>query len=320
MARNIRDRRDPNNLVIHVTNQVWEGLPFVPNLTVNSIILGVLAKAQTDYRMGISVFLFMGNHYHMILYGSGNNVSGFMNYVDGEIAKRFKRLFPNRWGPKFWRGRYKEQHLATSDDVINKITYIFCNPLRAGLVGKIAEYPGVNSFNTLNNLDFSSSKLYMFTYPRYFRELRRNYLSKREDIELAKELMSKSCGFYELKAELFGWTRCFKSEVIKREAVSAIKEGIKISEQEATARGVIGAKRLITQRFDKPHRPLRGGRTPFIECNNRLLRKQLIDSYRLFQQMCRNAWQAVKNGFIANWPRGAFVPSRRWVNLKPMPV
>ena len=43
-----------------------------------------------------------------------------MNYVDGEIAKRMMRLFPDRWGPKFWSGRFKEQLLSTVDAALNK--------------------------------------------------------------------------------------------------------------------------------------------------------------------------------------------------------
>ena len=85
MPQNRRDRRDPNNRVVHVTNRAWEGLPFVPNRTIERMIKGVLARAQNKYRVTICVSLFMTNHYHMILAGDANRVSAFVNYLDIEI-------------------------------------------------------------------------------------------------------------------------------------------------------------------------------------------------------------------------------------------
>ena len=106
MSRNNRDRTNPNIRVVHITNRCWHGLPFVPNRTLRRAINAVLAKAQVEYGIEITCYLFMGNHYHMILAGNATRVSAFCNYVDGEIAKRMVRLFPGRWGPKFWAGRF----------------------------------------------------------------------------------------------------------------------------------------------------------------------------------------------------------------------
>jgi len=106
------------------------------------------------------------------------------------------------------------------------------------------------------------------------------------------------------------------------DVINRINATIGEAEKEALPAGVIGVKRLLAQSFDKEYRPAedKKGRTPFIECINRDLRKVLIASYKSFKELCYQAWQAVSKGLEANWPRGAFVPSRRWQVLTPVPL
>lgn len=309
MTRNIRDRRDPNNRVVHVTNRVWEGLPFVPNRSMRRILKSVLAKAQNMYPVCICLYLFMGNHYHMIIAGDANRVSSFMGYIDAEIARRMKSFFPNRWGPRFWSDRFKEQLLCTPQDVINKISYICCNPMRARLVSNLSEYPGASSIGSLESIDNKTAELCSFTYPKHYKALGTNYLSKSADIKLAKKLQRKSAGYFPLKTNLFAWTKCFRSEIDKEEAIVNIKARIKEAEIWAESQGVIGAKRLQFQLFDKKYSPKKSNRTPFVECFDKLLRKIFIQDYQQFRAKCANAWQNVMLRIDSCWPRGAIVPS-----------
>ncbi len=319
MPRNIRDRRDPNNRVVHVTNRTWEGLPFVPNRTIRRMMKGVMAKAQNMSPVTICLFLFMGNHYHMIMAGDANRVSQYIGYVDAEIAKRMMRFFPGRWGPKFWEGRFKEQLLATPQDVINKIAYVCCNPMRANLVSNLSEYPGASSLTSLTAPDNKTVSLCSFTFPRYYRPLKTNRISRSADLALAKELQKYSSGHYSLETDLFAWTKCFKEKVNKESALQYIKATIAIAEKEAAARGVIGANALMFQPFDRKHTPERKGETPYVECSDKELRRILIQDYQKFRALCAESSRLTKKGFHVDWPRGAFVPSRPWSSLVPIP-
>ena len=93
-SRNRRDRRNPDTAVVHITHRVVEGLPFVARLFMNLLILGIVARAQYLYPVRLSHFLFMANHPHLLISGTLNQVSSFMNYLDGELAKILKRLCP----------------------------------------------------------------------------------------------------------------------------------------------------------------------------------------------------------------------------------
>jgi hypothetical protein len=318
MSRNIRDRRDPNKRVVHITNRCWEGLPFVPNHFIRRLLNGVMARAQTLHPVSIICYVFMGNHYHIIIAGDANRVSNFANYLDGEIAKRMMRIFPGRWGSKFWTGRFKEQFLPTTEAVIQKIAYVFCNPLRARLVSDLQSYPGASSISALNSQGNKTSNLHSFTFPRHFAPLKNGYISRRLDLQLCKHLQNKSTGFCELSTDLFAWTKCFRDKIDRKATLARIEA--QISEQSLKTRneGFIGAKNLSSRPLDRPHRPekKRTDRTPFVDCPDPEARILYIADYRAFQRQARDSWKAVKKGYITAWPLGSFCPSRRWLQLK----
>jgi hypothetical protein len=253
----------------------------------------------------------------MIIAGDANRVSSFANYIDAEIAKRMLRLLPNSWGPKFWAGRFKEQHLASPEAVINKIIYTFSNPLRARLVSDLSTYPGASSLAALYNSDHKTSELCSFTFARFFKPLGAPRISAKHEIELIKELQEKSSGFHTLNTDLFAWTKCFRGKFNRDEILQKIRLKIKENESIAARQGAMGAERLERQSYDKPHKPekKKGDRTPFVECPDEMLRKAEIVSYQNFCAQCRYAWQMLKQKILVNWPRGAFVPTWRWQNL-----
>ena len=146
--RNRRDRRNGNKLVVHITNRTVCGLPFTCNVLMKMLIAGAMAKAQSLYPAIICHFLWMGSHYHMILASRAGDISPFVGYFQGEIAKCLKRLAPNFFQGDVWVDRFREQKLCTSEDVIEKIVYLYANPARANLVDSIKDYPGLSSYNT----------------------------------------------------------------------------------------------------------------------------------------------------------------------------
>lgn len=317
MSRNIRDRRGPNKRVVHITNRCWEGLPFVPNRFMRRLLNGVMARAQTLYPVTIVCYLFMGNHYHIIIAGDANRVSCFANYLDGEIAKRMMRLFPGRWGVKFWAGRFKEQFLPSPEAVIEKIGYVFCNPLRARLVSKVHAYPGASSIAALETWDNKTTLLCSFTLPRHYTPLGDCYISRRRDIQLCKTLHKKSEGFCALSTDLFGWTKCFRVKIDRTKTLDRLQATISEQSQRAEQLGVIGTKNLVSRPLNRPHRPekKKADRTPFVDCPEPDARIYHIADYRSLQRQVRSSWDMVKQGKVASWPLGSFCPGRRWTPL-----
>ena len=129
--RNRRDRRFGNSIVVHITNRTLKGLPFVMRPFMNVLLIGILARAQSLFGVQICHFVWMGNHFHIILAGRAKLISPFMCYLQGETAKMLKKLVPGFFESKVWAGRYKEQKLCTAGDVIDMIVYMYSNPARA---------------------------------------------------------------------------------------------------------------------------------------------------------------------------------------------
>ena len=149
--RNRRDRRHGNKLVVHITNRTVCGLPFICSALMKMLIAGTMAKAQSLYPAIICHFLWMGNHYHLILAKRAGTISPFVGYFQGELAKYLKGLMPGFYQGDVWADRFREQRLYTSEDVIGKIVYLYANPVRANLVDSIKEYPGLSSYKVFVN-------------------------------------------------------------------------------------------------------------------------------------------------------------------------
>lgn len=311
MCRNIRDRREPNKIVTHITARTVEGLPFVPRLTINMAIKGILAKAQSLYPITICAFLFMGNHHHFILAGNGNRISDFMEYMQGELSKTFKRFIPGKYPGKFWKDRFREQRLGSPEAVIQKFIYIFSNPLEASLVTSIKDYPGINSFHALKNS--KHSKCYSELAPRlpvrHCKPLTPNY-SRKDDMASAKELIKQTEGYYELTVCPFAWLKCFEGNLDEDSIRERILSVIQEIERQKSKLPVYGPERLKAIYLRQVYKSKKSSPTPYIDCPDPVLRKELIKSYQIFRETCREAWIRIKNGIDAVWPQGAFMPYR----------
>jgi len=77
-----------------------------PTEELRSIIIGVLAKAQKLYPVDLHSFVFLSNHYHLLLsVDNALQLARFMNYLNSNLAREAGRLF--KWREKFWGRRYQ---------------------------------------------------------------------------------------------------------------------------------------------------------------------------------------------------------------------
>jgi len=312
MGRNRRDRREPNKLTVHVTAQVFEGLPFVARTCINKQILGILARGQALYPVEIVAFILMGNHHHFIFAGTGNLISNYMNYIQGELARAFQRFIPIKYDDLFWADRFKEQKLVTPQDVMEQLIYMYSNPLEAGLVSDIKEYPGVSSIEAFLTNEIKA-KLHYWTPIRHLTKLNNHY-NEKEDIEMAKELFSKNEGLHELKINPYGWLSCFGMQSQREKVHEKLMKIFNEQVEKYKKMGLVikGKESLRAQPLYKKHRPEKGERTPYLQCYDPLLRLMHIASYRKFCEDCRRAWKLLKKGFQCVWPLGGYRPSSGW--------
>ncbi len=313
-----RNRRwNLKNAVYHVTNRLLEGLPFVPRPFMTKFILGVMARGQKIHPgVTIHCFLWMGNHYHMVISGNPRKFRDYLGYIEGEIAFAVNRMLGRR-GP-LWDGRYSCQLLATWRDVICMMAYIFLNPTRAGLVYKVKQWGGANSWGFMKK----AIKRGISVFKREFKWYRKGavgYIKKgllpSEEAEILRIWDSKVEEENDLTVVPFGWKECFDEvrDVSDEALFRRLLKEIKRREKEILpGKKIRGPHILKVSCMHRQYKSKKRERTPFIICMyDRELLKALIEQYKEFCNQCDYCYEEYKNGNRSIvFPDGAFIPSQ----------
>jgi REP element-mobilizing transposase RayT len=115
-----------------------------PDAEVRAAMEYLAAVAVARYGMELIGMVVMSNHYHLILHDVHGRYPAFLQWFDSLVA-RVVNCRRGRWG-RFWDGdSVHVEHLLTAEAVERKLVYLACNPMRAGLVERGADWPGVRS-------------------------------------------------------------------------------------------------------------------------------------------------------------------------------
>ena len=101
--------------------------------------LQILCKACRVYDVVVHDYCLMDNHYHLLIENSQENLSLFMRQVNANYAiyynKKMKRI------GHLWQGRYSSWYIHGEEYLYHTIKYIEFNPIEAGMVESVREYP-----------------------------------------------------------------------------------------------------------------------------------------------------------------------------------
>lgn len=136
---------DEVNLVTSRTENslLW----FINNEPLTEDILGALAKYQSDRNVKLFAFNLQGNHPHILAQYPDCNRAAFMRDFNARIAWLSKFRIKELGRGKFWERRYSNQILPRNQDIEEYFFYCALQPVQSGLVEKIEDYPGYNSFD-----------------------------------------------------------------------------------------------------------------------------------------------------------------------------
>ena len=123
----------------HVTSRGNERKEIFKSQRDREKFLSYLESSTQRYDALIHVFCLMENHYHLFLETPSGNLSQIMRHINGAYTTYFN-VKRQRSGHLF-QGRYKAI-LVDVDEYAKELSrYIHLNPLRAGIVEKLEEYP-----------------------------------------------------------------------------------------------------------------------------------------------------------------------------------
>ena len=123
-----------------VTAVLNQRKPLFKDLYLARTFIGVLRGIQKE---GLGVWLawvLMPDHFHgLVSLESGGELSALMNKVKGTSARELNRRLGRHgicWQPGFY-----DHALRKEEDRVQTGRYIIANPLRAGLVKRLGDYP-----------------------------------------------------------------------------------------------------------------------------------------------------------------------------------
>ncbi len=147
-----RLRHVPPGLPVEITQRTLQGrLLLTPTPELCRIIHGILGRAQQLFDMTIHAFIFLSNHYHLILSPKdARQLARFMGYVSGNLAREVGRL--SDWHEKVWGRRYAHVPITEEPEAqIDRLRYLLAQGVKEGLVGHALEWPGASSLPALLN-------------------------------------------------------------------------------------------------------------------------------------------------------------------------
>jgi REP element-mobilizing transposase RayT len=103
------------------------------------MFLKIVCKACRAYKVVLHDYCLMSNHFHLLIETSRENLSTVMKQINANYA-----IYANKKQKRsghFWQGRYYSRYINSEEYYYTLIRYIEQNPVEAGLVKTVAEYP-----------------------------------------------------------------------------------------------------------------------------------------------------------------------------------
>jgi transposase IS200 family protein len=275
-----------------------------PGQELDEIIVGVLGRAQSRYKMRICGYMFASSHYHLLLdVDDTRQLSRFMCYVGSNIARKAGRLY--RWPEKFWSKRYRAIVVSGEEGAqIERLKYLLSNGCKEGLVARPQDWPGVHVAKAL--LQGEDPKGYWFDRTKEYAA--RNRGEKFDRLKYASvetvHLSPLPC-WKHLSSEVWrGRALNLIHEIVEETAAQRARAG----SQPAGAAAILGR-----HPHDRPKNPKRSP-APLFHALSAGVRRELWEAYRLFVAAFRQAAKKLRAGDRnAVFPRGSFPPALPYV-------
>lgn len=114
-------------------------LLLVPDKVCWDSFLYCLARAAEKYGVIVHAAVMMGNHIHLLVTDSRGVLPQFMAWFIRQFARCIQKHRNWPW-PVWENGTYSNQEICTEEAFWDALLYIFCNPIKAGLVHRLSEW------------------------------------------------------------------------------------------------------------------------------------------------------------------------------------
>jgi len=215
---------------------------------------------------------------------------------------------------KVWAQRYCPAVILTPDKALEKLIYLFANPIQAQLVAHAADWTGCSTFYSLHE---DTPRFYKWINPAQAALLPNGRFTKRLVKSLLNEISEMEAPKYPLRLEPFAWMECFQEssrtskEEMRARLLSGLAEIAKrcAHERRKQKKDIPHPDRLAEENPHRFYKPKKFGRRVFCISSCPEIRKMYIDMYKDLCYKAEQAWQAFRSQVIDLWvPHGMFLP------------
>lgn len=129
-----RGRASLPGQVYHITTVTVNREPVFSDLRNARLLINALHQAQVRDQASTLAFVVMPDHLHWLMQlGEGPSLS--------QVVRAVKAVTSHRLGKGIWQKGFHDHALRRDEDLADVARYIVANPLRAGLVERLGDYP-----------------------------------------------------------------------------------------------------------------------------------------------------------------------------------
>lgn len=305
MARKLRFIPEGGALV-EVTCRTLQGRFLIrPTDELRSIVIGVLARAQRLYSVELHAFVFLSNHYHLLLsVKNAFQLAGFMNYLNSNLAREAGRL--NGWKEKFWGRRYQAIVISEEETAqVERLRYLLSHGCKEGLVARPRDWPGAQSVAALLEGQCLQGLWFDRTAECAARARREKFGRLEYAVLETIKLEPLPCWSHLSKARY----KSYVGDLITEIETETARRHARDSTQP------LGVALILAQNpHDKPSRSKKA-LAPAFHAATKAARKELVDAYRWFLCAYREASDKLRRGdFSTRFPEGCFPPRPPFVS------
>ncbi|MCO4763583.1 MAG: transposase [Myxococcales bacterium] len=278
-----------------------------PGDDINTIIVGVLARAQELTGVRIHAFHFHSNHYHLLItVRNTRQKSKFMRLVNGNLSKKLNHLHGRRG--TMWHRRFRAIGVASDEETQTaRLRYIMAHGVKEDLVEKVGDWPGVSSLPWLLRGEPIRGVWTDFT-ARYNARRRKSYVPVPGEFDTVYELrMTVLPCWADEKTAI--WRQNVRELAVEIDETAAKR-------REETGVRVLGIAAVLNADVNVERPNKRRSPAPKVHCICPIRRRELERGLRAIADAYREASDRFRDGeWDVEFPEGTFRPAGGFVAI-----
>ena len=281
-----------------------------PSKEVNSIIVGVIGRAQEQTGVKIYALVFMSTHYHMLVgCTDADQKAKFIGMVNSNITTKLNALNDRTgsgWSRRFFAIPVSKDRTTQE----RRLRYLLAHGVKERLVARAKDWPGASTLPWLLSGTAIRGVWTSFT-ARYHAQRRKGYVPKRGEFDTVYELKMSVLPCWrqldapEWRARVADMVAALEADEARR---CAEEHGLALEDR------VLGAAAVLAAHpFDRLDRQRRS-RAPSVHAACKLMRTLMEDELKALREAYAEASHRFRAGeWDVDFPLGTFRPGGGFV-------